>query len=115
MLFLSFQLIPSSGQDETFNLHGAIHTGLWKRIHADRGSRSKRNYREVADFRTAAILIRDSKCFHCDSVTHSSVNHNENMQYPVWKSCGTGVRNLSFVSTRPRSGSELRAVQSRAG
>ena len=28
-------------------------------------------------------------------MAHSSLNHNENMPYPVWKSCLTGFRNLS--------------------
>ena len=29
------------------------------------------------------------------TVSHSSVDHKENMPYPVWKSCRTGVRNFS--------------------
>ena len=31
------------------------------------------------------------------NVTHSSLNHNENMLYPVWKSCHTGFRILSNI------------------
>ena len=46
--------------------------------------------REVADFRTAGIFIQSAACFHCYSiVSHSSVNHNENMR--------TGVHNLPIV------------------
>ena len=30
-------------------------------------------------------------------MTHSSLNHNENMPYPVWKSCRTGFRILSII------------------
>ena len=32
------------------------------------------------------------------TVTHSSLNHNENMPYPVWKFCRTGYRNLCIIT-----------------
>ena len=66
------------------------------------------NIREDADFRTGGIFVRDTACFHCYSmncdsqfrirhisiviqwtVTHSSVNHKENMPHPVRESASS--------------------------
>ena len=42
----------------------------------------------------------NTSCFHYNSitVTHSPLNHNENMPYPAWKSCRTRFRNLFNVA-----------------
>ena len=43
--------------------------------------------REVANSRKAGIFIRDTAWFIVIqwTITHSSLNHNENMPYPIWK------------------------------
>ena len=51
--------------------------------------------REVAEFRTACIFIRHVFIVIQWTVTHSLLNHNENMPYPIWKPCHTEFRNLS--------------------
>ena len=66
-----------------------LYSQLWNRAEASLSlpGRQERNIREVADSRTAGIFIQDTAYFIVIHLTmsHSSLNNNENMPYPVWK------------------------------
>ena len=58
---------------------------------------------EIAETRTAGIFTWDTTCCIVIqwTVTHGLFNHNDNIPFPVWKSCSTGFRNLSKDKVEP--------------